>query len=182
MHDVLREVRPVANEKPGTVLIGETYVSNITDLERYYGKNNELHLPMNTRFGLMDKLDAKTLRANLGDLFALGNRTPLIFVNNHDVIRALSSYPHDPAQRDALAKLLAAVLLTPRATAIAYYGEELGMDNTDSKRLEDVLDPPAWATWPADKRRDGERTPMQWSEGSNGGFTECNSSVATSRS
>jgi alpha-glucosidase len=53
-----------------------------------------------------------------------------------------------------------------------YYGEEIGMRNTDPQRKEDVRDPVGITGWPKDKGRDGERTPMQWSSAvPNAGFT-----------
>ena len=52
-----------------------------------------------------------------------------------------------------------------------YYGEELGMQNNDPKRKEDVKDPIGKLGWPKDKGRDGERTPMQWNDTTNAGFS-----------
>jgi len=45
------------------------------------------------------------------------------------------------------------------------------MENHDPQRLEDVRDPLARLGWPHAKRRDGERTPMQWEAGPAAGFT-----------
>lgn len=52
-----------------------------------------------------------------------------------------------------------------------YYGEEIGMENNDPTRKEDVKDPMGITGWPGYKGRDGERTPMQWDESANAGFT-----------
>jgi alpha-glucosidase len=52
-----------------------------------------------------------------------------------------------------------------------YYGEEIGMQNNDPTRREDVKDPIGRIGWPKEKGRDGERTPMQWSGDPNAGFT-----------
>ncbi|PYX35218.1 MAG: glucohydrolase, partial [Acidobacteria bacterium] len=68
-------------------------------------------------------------------------------------------------------KLMGALYLTLRGTPIMYYGEELGMENNDPKRPEDVKDPIGRRGWPAEKGRDGERTPMQWSDAVNAGFS-----------
>jgi alpha-glucosidase len=62
----------------------------------------------------------------------------------------------------AIAKLIAAMLFTTRATALMYYGEELGMVTSTPARVEDVRDPIGRTGWPKEKGRDGERTPMQW--------------------
>jgi alpha-glucosidase len=61
--------------------------------------------------------------------------------------------------------------LTLRGTPIMYYGEEIGMQNNDPQRREDVKDPIGRLGWPKDKGRDGERTPMQWSGEPNAGFS-----------
>jgi alpha-glucosidase len=59
-----------------------------------------------------------------------------------------------------------------RGTPILYYGEEIGMANNDPTRKEDVKDPIGQLGWPTVKGRDGERTPMQWNDGPNAGFTQ----------
>jgi alpha-glucosidase len=45
------------------------------------------------------------------------------------------------------------------------------MKTTPPTRVEDVMDPVGRTGWPKDKGRDGERTPMQWDNGPNAGFT-----------
>jgi alpha-glucosidase len=77
----------------------------------------------------------------------------------------------DGKHNDQIAKVMAAMYLTLRGTPIMYYGEELGMENNDPKRKEDVKDPLGQAGWPQNKGRDGERTPMQWDNTKNAGFT-----------
>jgi len=52
-----------------------------------------------------------------------------------------------------------------------YYGEEIGMKTTPPTRKEDVKDPIGRIGWSKEKGRDGERTPMQWDETENGGFS-----------
>jgi len=52
-----------------------------------------------------------------------------------------------------------------------YYGEEIGMENNNSKRKEDVKDPEGRTGWPKEIGRDGERTPMQWDDTTNAGFS-----------
>jgi len=58
-----------------------------------------------------------------------------------------------------------------RGTPLLYYGEEIGMENNDPTRVEEVKDPVGQRFWPKNKGRDGERTPMQWSDAANAGFT-----------
>jgi alpha-glucosidase len=54
---------------------------------------------------------------------------------------------------------------------IMYYGEEIAMVDNDPKWLEDVLDPIGKLGWPVFKGRDGVRTPMQWDDTENAGFS-----------
>ncbi len=61
--------------------------------------------------------------------------------------------------------------LTLRGTPIMYYGEEIGMKTTPPTRKEEVQDPIGRTGWPKEKGRDGERTPMQWDESTNAGFS-----------
>jgi len=67
---------------------------------------------------------------------------------------------------------MGAFYLTLRGTPIMYYGEELGMENNDPKRKEDVKDPIGRTGWPREIGRDGERTAMQWNTEENAGFSK----------
>ena len=96
---------------------------------------------------------------------------PVFVISNHDIVRSYNRYG-DGKHNDAIAKLMATFYLTLRGTPIMYYGEEIGMENNDPKRREDVQDPIGKTGWPAEKGRDGERTPMQWKDAPNAGFSE----------
>jgi len=95
---------------------------------------------------------------------------PVFVIGNHDIVRSWNRYG-DGQHNDQIAKDMAAVYLTLRGTPILYYGEEIGMQNNDPQRREDVKDPIGRLGWPNEKGRDGERTPMQWNEEPNAGFT-----------
>jgi alpha-glucosidase len=151
------------------VLIGETWTSNVSELKDYYGPNfNELQLPMDLLLTNLS-LSAPVVRKHVAGVDAAGG-WPTYVITNHDIKRSYSRYG-DGVHNDDIAKLMAGFYLTLRGTAIMYYGEELGMANTDPKRKEDVKDPIGVLGWPLEKGRDGERTPMQWTSGPNAGFT-----------
>jgi len=95
---------------------------------------------------------------------------PVYVLSNHDIQRVYDRYG-DGVHNDQIAKLMASLYLTLRGTAVMYYGEEIGMENNDPKRPEDVKDSRGKLGWPKDKGRDGERTPMQWSSQENAGFS-----------
>ena len=172
VHDVLRELRAVINEYPGRVLIGETYLPNVQELAKMYGaRNDELHLPMDTQMGFINKLSVPEFRQKIKDAETqLKGNMPLFVFDNHDNRRSWDRYG-DGHNNDQIARVIAALLLAPRDTALLFQGQELGMQNTDAKRREDVKDPIGRTGWPKEKGRDGERTPMQWNAGRNAGFS-----------
>ena len=169
VHEVLQNLRKVADENDA-VLIGETWTKNIDELKKYYGEhNNELQLPMDFMFTRIDKLSPPEFRRQIAAADTAGG-WPTWVISNHDIERSYNRYG-DGAHNDDIAKLMAALYFTLRGTPIMYYGEELGMENNDPKRKEDVQDPKGRTGWPSDKGRDGERTPMQWNDAENAGFS-----------
>ena len=169
VHEVMRGLRKVADENDA-VLIGETWTENIDELKEYYGaKNDEIQMPMNFLFTEVNKVSAPEFRSQIAAAEATG-QWPVWVISNHDIERSYNRYG-DGKHNDAIAKLLAGMYLTLRGTPIMYYGEELGMENNTPTRKEDVQDPIGRRGWPKEKGRDGERTPMQWSDGANAGFS-----------
>jgi oligo-1,6-glucosidase len=112
-----------------------------------------------------------------------------IFLSNHDNPRPVSSFGNDsPQYRVPSAKVLATMLLTLKGTPFIYQGDELGMSNYPFTKIEEFDDIEVKNVWKAEvltKRLDGEeylshmrktsrdhsRTPMQWEDSPNGGFT-----------
>jgi len=172
VHEVLRELRKVTNEFPGRVLIGETYLPNANELRKMYGEHNdELQLPMDLQVGMINKLNVDEFRTKINDAETkIGGNIPLFVFDNHDNPRSWNRYG-DGTHDEAIARMIAAILLTSRSVAMMYYGQEIGMVTTPPTRKEDVKDPVGITGWPKDKGRDGERTPMQWSGAKNAGFT-----------
>jgi alpha-glucosidase len=174
VHDVMRRMRSMVNQYPGDrVLIGETYLPNVQELDKWYGgtKRDELNLPMDMQVGFTNKLDANLLRQRIEDAETkIDGNQPLFVFDNHDNGRSWERYG-DGVHNDAIARLIATTLFTARATALMYYGQELGMQTTVPTRKEDVKDPVGVTGWPKEKGRDGERTPMQWNDSANAGFS-----------
>jgi alpha-glucosidase len=170
VHEALRDLRKVADEN-NAVLIGETWTKDVSELKDYYGEhNNELQMPMDLMMTGFKKLSAAEYRSHINAVESAGG-WPVFVITNHDITRSYTRYA-DGAHNDDIAKMMAALYLTLRGTAIMYYGEEIGMENNDPKRKEDVKDPEGRAGWPKEIGRDGERTPMQWSGGANAGFSK----------
>jgi len=169
VHDVLRGLRNVADEY-NAVLIGETWTADVAELNQYYGKGNELQLPMDFLFTTVNKLSVAEFRKQIAEVNAAAG-WPTFVISNHDIPRSYDRYG-DGKHNDEIAKLMAALYLTLRGTPIMYYGEEIGMKTTPPTRQEDVQDPIGRKGWPEEKGRDGERTPMQWNDSANAGFTK----------
>jgi alpha-glucosidase len=170
VHVVMKGLRKVANQY-NAVLIGETWTDDVSELKSYYGANHdELQMPMDLMFINLKPLSANVFRKHVGAVDASGE-WPVYVMSNHDKERAYSRFA-DGKHDDDIAKLLAGMYLTLRGTPIMYYGEEIGMQNNDPTRKEDVKDPIGRLGWPEQKGRDGERTPMQWNDTPNAGFTQ----------
>ena len=169
VHGVIRRMRAMVSKYPGDrVLIGETYLPNTAELDKWYGgaKHDELQLPMDMIVGFSNKLDANMFRTRISEVETeVHGSQPLLVFDNHDNIRSWERYG-DGVHNEQIAKLIAAMLFTTRATALMYYGEELGMVTSTPTRVQDVKDPIGITGWPKEKGRDGERTPMQWDSSS----------------
>ena len=182
VHGVIRRMRKMVESYPGNrVLIGETYLPNTAELDKWYGgtAQDELQLPMDMLYGFHgdhDKMDAATFRAHLEEVETqVHGGQPLLVFDNHDNVRSWERYG-DGVHNQEIARALATLLLAPKATALMWEGEELGMVTTPPTRVEDVKDPIGITGWPKEKGRDGERTPMQWAPGMNAGFSTAKSS------
>jgi len=173
LHEVLAGLRVVTDSFPGQrVLIGETYMPNVAELLKMYGVNNdELQLPMDTQLGMINKLDVPAFRQKILEAeTGLNDNLPLFVFDNHDNPRMDVRYG-DGVHNDDIQRVLSTVLFTTRGAALMYYGDEIGMKTTPPARKEDVKDPIGVLGWPNFKGRDGERTPMQWDDSANAGFT-----------
>lgn len=176
-HDVVRRLRAMVDSYPGhRVLIGETYLPNTMEIDKWYGgsAHNELSLAMDMLVGFSNKLDISIFRKYINEAETqLHGSQPLFVFNNHDNPRSIDRYG-DGVHDEQIAKLLATILFTTRATSLMYEGEEIGMVTSTPTRLQDVKDPIGITGWPKEKGRDGERTPMQWDDSANAGFTTAN--------
>ncbi|WP_331371834.1 beta-galactosidase BglA [Sinorhizobium chiapasense] len=91
--------------------------------------------------------------------------------SNHDVIRHVSRFARNEAEREQVAKLAISLLAALRGSICLYQGEELGLPEAELA-FEELRDPYGIRFWPAFKGRDGCRTPMVWEqELPNAGFS-----------
>lgn len=112
-----------------------------------------------------------------------------LFWDNHDQPRVVSRFGNDsPKYREKSAKMLATCLHMMQGTPYIYQGEELGMTNVPFEKIEDFRDLDSINAYHEltdkgiftkeemlkflrIKSRDNARTPMQWDDGENAGFT-----------
>jgi oligo-1,6-glucosidase len=111
-----------------------------------------------------------------------------LYLNNHDQPRLVSRFGNDTTYRVESAKMLATFLHTLQGTPFIYQGEEIGMTNVQFDSIEDYedietinmynekvvegnADPDEIMKAIYAKGRDNARTPMQWNDSKNAGFT-----------
>jgi oligo-1,6-glucosidase len=111
-----------------------------------------------------------------------------IFLGNHDFARIVSRFGNDGPYHSESAKLLSMLLLSLRGTPYIYQGDEIGMTNVQFPSIDYYQDVETLGAWrEAEKAgkdlkqflknvhwqsRDNARTPMQWTSGWQGGFSE----------
>jgi len=160
---VISRMRSLVDEYRDRVLIGEIYLP-IERTMRYYGSNGSaLHLPFNFQL-IQLPWDPETIGQAIDRYEGMlpVDGWPNWVLGNHDKSRVVTRV--GPAQ----ARVAAVLLLTLRGTPTIYYGEEIGMSDADipEDRMVDTR-----ARRQPGRGRDPVRTPMQWTDGPNAGFT-----------
>jgi alpha-glucosidase len=168
VHDVIAEMRRVAEEFPDRVLIGEIYLP-LERLVAYYGRDLAgMHLPFN--FSLLStSWDAASIARLIAEYEAAlpAGGWPNWVLGNHDRPRIASRV--GPNQ----ARIAALLLLTLRGTPTIYYGDEIAMKEAAIAR-DQVRDPLGKNVSGRSLGRDGCRTPMQWDGTTHAGFSTGN--------
>jgi len=111
-----------------------------------------------------------------------------LYWNNHDQPRVVSRFGDDKEYREISAKMLATTLHMMKGTPYIYQGEEIGMTNVKFPSIDDYRDIETLNMYKEKmaegkneedimdsiyiKSRDNARTPMQWDNSANAGFTE----------
>ncbi len=112
---------------------------------------------------------------------------PTVFFENHDNPRIVAKVDKTNAFREDISKVCALIEMTLRGTPYIYQGQEISMGNGDFECIEQINDVEAVNTYKElvakgrDKEksflrakrgtRDNARTPMQWEDSENAGFT-----------
>ena len=201
VHEYLREMNRQVLSKYDLMTVGETpgvtpeqaclYAGNDTDelnmvfqfehVDEHgkYGKWNSDRVKLTTLKKILSKWQNELS----------GKAWNSLYWDNHDQPRAVSRFGNDaPQWRVLSAKMLATCLHMMQGTPYIYQGEELGMTNypfqgpEDFRDIESVHAYEEWCKsgivsheefWPCITRisRDNARTPMQWDDSEQAGFT-----------
>lgn len=201
VHKYLREMNEKVLSRYDVMTVGETAGVTTKQAKQYAGEHaGELnmvfqfeHVESDGKYGKWtdEKMPLTTLKKILShwqtELY--GQAWNSLFWDNHDQPRAVSRFGDDrPAFREASAKMLATCLHMMQGTPYIYQGEELGMTNypfqspDDFRDIESINAYREWCSdgplshevfWPCIlfKSRDNARTPMQWDDSAQAGFT-----------
>jgi alpha-glucosidase len=169
VHDVYRHWRALAEKRDRpALLMGETWVARVDELAPYYGDGDELQLALNFPF-IFAPFEPTALAGIVADCIAsFPPGSAMVWAgSNHDLPRAATRWAHGDARKARLAQTILAAL---PGTYVLYYGDELGM--TDSDIPAELHRDPLTAgglngQWP----RDNARAPMRWDASESGGFT-----------
>ena len=198
LHEFFRELSREAFCEEGIVSVGEAWSADPERAKLYSAPDcSELSMVFQFQHICLDQgkekwdlvsLDLKKLKACFcrwqQELHGKGWNS--LFLDNHDLPRIVSRWGNDREYRVESAKMLATMLHGMEGTPYIYQGEELAMTNIRldideyvdlethniyKERMElgfsheDVMNS-IWA-----RGRDNARTPMQWNDGANAGFT-----------
>ena len=202
LHDFLRELSKETFQKGELLTVGEAWGANTQNAKLYSNPDgSEFSMVFQFEHMVMDQQEGKDkwdlaplpfvkLKKNLAkwqtQLYGCGWNS--LFWDNHDLPRIVSRWGNDREYRVESAKMLATVLHGMQGTPYIYQGEELGMTNVrfaDISQYQDIetlnmYQERLQAGYSKEeimqsiyaRGRDNARTPMQWSEEKNAGFTE----------
>ena len=200
LHEFLRELSAETFQKGCLVTVGEAWGADIPRARLYSDPDgSELSMVFQFEQIMLDqqpgkeKWDLQPLPfVELKKSFARwqqglhGCGFNSLFLNNHDLPRTVSHWGSDGVWRVQSAKLLATMLHGMEGMPYIYQGEELGMTNIslpieeyrDLESINMYQERKAAGYAEADimnslhaKSRDNARTPMQWDDSPNAGFT-----------
>jgi oligo-1,6-glucosidase len=191
----MKELKNNILDKFNIFVVGETPGVTVENAEIYTDEFNGI-FNMIFHFELvgMDKWDNSTWKLqNMKEIMSRW-QTKLIkgwnslYLENHDQPRSVSRFTNDKEFRSESAKMLATWLFMMKGTPYIYQGEELGMTNVKFDSIEDYRDIETINFYNDEikkkinvnqimekihnKSRDNSRTPMQWNNQENAGFTK----------
>jgi alpha-glucosidase len=198
--DFLHEFKAAVRDGRDIFMVGEANGVAADELDRWVGDDgvfdmlfefSHTHVPMGEA-----EIWCRTTAWKLADLkraLAASQRATAAngwypaFFENHDQPRSTVNFFQCDGPLADKAKVLGAVLLTTRGTPFLYQGEELGFGNADWTSIDEFDDVQTRSQYDfamgeglSDAEalvgcvrfsRDNARTPMQWNDGDNAGFS-----------
>ena len=199
LHVYLREMNDRVLSHYDCMTVGEAHGISIEEMPQLVDeRRHELDMIFNFDTVRINRDGRNWRQWSLSELKAIYTRQDralgvhswnTIFLANHDNPRLVSAFGDDsPEHRVPSAKLLATMLLTLQGTSYLYQGDELGMTNYPFSSIDQYNDIEAKNGWEHDVlsghesadhylnnllhvSRDHARTPMQWDDSPNAGFT-----------
>ncbi|WHY87306.1 alpha-glucosidase [Neobacillus novalis] len=199
IHTFLQELKEETFAKYDIMTVGEANgvtVDNVDDVEQWVGENQG-KFNMVFQFEHLALWDAEMKKeldiVELKDVLSRwqkgleGKGWNALFIENHDKARIVSTWGDDQKYWRESATAFAAMYFLMQGTPFIYQGQEIGMTNVRYESIEDYDDVSAknmyhlkradgvpheeimeiiWASG-----RDNSRTPMQWSDDANAGFS-----------
>ncbi|HEY4194975.1 MAG TPA: alpha-amylase family glycosyl hydrolase, partial [Mucilaginibacter sp.] len=194
LHDYLKEMNSEVLSKYDVMSVAEGAGNNMTDAHNMVDADrNELNMAYAFDGVDIAKPEGYSL-LHFKDVFTrwdtefAKNGWLSIFLANHDQARLVSRFGNDkPAFREVSSKMLSTFIMTMRGTPYYYNGDELGMTNARFDKIEDYRDVATLNEYQHQKNiggdmqkymeriqfecRDNGRTPFQWDNSANAGFT-----------
>jgi oligo-1,6-glucosidase len=201
VHEYLQEMNREVLSKYDMITVGECPGASTEDAARYANEEGtELNMiftfeHMDLDSGPGGKWDVKPWKlADLKEVMTKwqkdleGKGWNSLYLNNHDQPRMVSRLGNDKEYRVESAKMLATFLHMMQGTPYIYQGEELGMTNVRFESIEEYNDIEIHNMYREKviegnqdhdkvmeaiyvKGRDNARTPIQWDDSENAGFT-----------
>jgi trehalose-6-phosphate hydrolase len=180
---MLRQLKSTISKYPDKFEVGEVGSDKIGILRQYQAPDL-LDVVFNFNFGSIPSFSVDRLFSELQSMEKNMPGYPTLFFGSHDNPRLMNRLAGGDPQR-ALA--LAALTLTAKGVPFIYYGEEIGMENIEAATYEEIVDiqgqnfyhlaiqsekkPQEALKWANDHNRDKSRSPMQWDNSANAGFS-----------
>ncbi|PGA90443.1 alpha,alpha-phosphotrehalase [Bacillus toyonensis] len=201
VHEYLQEMNRNVFEGKEVITVGEMSSTTIDNCIKYSNpERNELsmtfsfhHLKVDYPNGDkwtkadFDFIKLKEIMSNWQIEMQKGGGWNALFWCNHDQPRIVSRFGDDGKYRNESAKMLATAMHMLQGTPYIYQGEEIGMTNPKFESIEQYRDVESLNIYDIkqeegllkeeiigilkQKSRDNSRTPMQWNEEVNSGFT-----------
>ncbi|WP_044895036.1 glycoside hydrolase family 13 protein [Bacillus alveayuensis] len=201
IHEFLQEMNREVLSKYDVMTVGEMPGVTVEEAKLYTGEDrNEVNMVFQFEHVDLDsgpngKWDLRPLKLkDLKESFTKwqkgleGIGWNSLYLNNHDQPRMVSRFGNDQEYRVESAKMLATFLHMLQGTPYIYQGEEIGMTNVRFASIDDYKDietlnmyrekvvengedPQKVMEAIYAKGRDNARTPFQWDDSENAGFT-----------